>query len=320
MILDGAGHGLLPQNRLFASNAEYPDPQWETSPKGLAYTLGAPYAVDAQPFQDDAMRGLVGSIAQNKAPLVAAVYSGAHWVCVVGLQTDVPPNAGYTVLGLWINNPWPPVPAASNPTLAPPPPHSDPDKCGPMTAYVDFNYWCSTYFTQAMLDGQPMFITVRGAGVAMAPMFAKPVVARQAITLEDAISQTGRILKRHRIDRIVPRNAHRVERIDQQASDYYVTQAKGQLTAIDAGTGDLMETVSVSGVTILSRGKAKRILSKYPNYELGADLVWMPCKESRSALLPFYRANSPTGSLYIGMDGAVYSQLTPMSGDLRKPQ
>jgi hypothetical protein len=40
-------------------------------------------------------------------------------------------------------------------------------------------------------------------------------------------------------------------------------------------------------------------------------LVWLPCRESASPLRPFYQVLTGAGNVYVGMDAAVHSRLTP---------
>ena len=89
------------------------------------------------------------------------VYPGNHWVTVRGVSTDVEPLVGstYTIKGLYINNPLPETPSLSNPSAAPPPPHSTTDGCGSggnrgrRDEYDAYDEWKSTYFTAWKYSG-----------------------------------------------------------------------------------------------------------------------------------------------------------------------
>ncbi|PWU15934.1 MAG: hypothetical protein C5B50_14590 [Verrucomicrobia bacterium] len=61
-------------------------------------------------YQDWANRTMVAGLRQLGIPAAAMVQSGAHWICVIGVQTNQDPgnpvvNPGYKIYGFWIRDP-----------------------------------------------------------------------------------------------------------------------------------------------------------------------------------------------------------------------
>lgn len=150
-----------------------PDPgaNWATNPDGLEGVLNFykslnptfdsanHFVVFSKDTENEASRKIVDTLKHFNVATGTLVFAGGHWIAVRGVQTDSDPNGGsYSIDGFWVNNPWPPTPSLYDPTLAPPPPHSDTDPCGtglPVNGYstgiadeyISYSDWQSTYLT-----------------------------------------------------------------------------------------------------------------------------------------------------------------------------
>jgi hypothetical protein len=106
------------------------------------------------------------------------------------------------------------------------------------------------------------------------------------------------------------------------ASDYYLIPwlENGRVrlvVEIDAADGSLRSLAPVpqaGAYTLLSPEAALNILARrYPRNTFGKPrLVWAPCRESTSPLLPFYEIPSGGGILYVDFSGRVWPELTPL--------
>jgi hypothetical protein len=114
------------------------------------------FVVFARDTEVDGTQKIVYTIWHYGVPTDTLIYKCGYWIAVRGISTSVEPVPGksYSIDGFWINNPWPPVPSSSNPSAAPPPPHSATDGCGTggnrgiANEYVVYNdTWKDTYFT-----------------------------------------------------------------------------------------------------------------------------------------------------------------------------
>ena len=191
MVLDSVGAGLLNQDDLYSDNHNNTSwdqnlynsfgqkIEWATPPDGLAWTLNnhdpqvgpthhtyVEYPLNLYPYinsEDGASRKIAWTIEHYGVAPCALVMKGAHWVAVTGMDVSDKPESSddtnYTINSFRINDPWPPVPSASdywpNPSPPPPPPHSASDGCGTggnrgvANQIVSYSYWQSDYMTAA---------------------------------------------------------------------------------------------------------------------------------------------------------------------------
>jgi hypothetical protein len=174
MVLDQIGAGLLSQDDLYAENHSHSTTEsgWATAPDGIRYTMndrtppgnptnlphGHPYfVIDAEVNEDTVSRKIVWTIHNWRVAPIAMVYHSQHWIVVRGYTASAAPtnwdDTGYSISGLDINNPWPPVPSLYTPSLAPPPPHSNTDNCGTggdrgiADEHISYAAWQGTYMT-----------------------------------------------------------------------------------------------------------------------------------------------------------------------------
>ncbi|HSU83081.1 MAG TPA: hypothetical protein VLR69_11730, partial [Thermoanaerobaculia bacterium] len=64
---------------------------------------------------------------------------------------------------------------------------------------------------------------------------------------------------------------------------------------------------------VVPPAEAERIVRERTGLSVVAEprLVWLPCRESSSPFLPFYRIATGGGDLFVGADAAVHPRLTP---------
>jgi hypothetical protein len=171
-ILESIGAGIQDQNVLYNSNHSHNTySSWYSDPTGLTYTLNF-YKPLPPTFNNYFVSFIKDTEAEGSKKIVytlwhygvstaTLVYQGDHWITVRGVSTDVEPVAGitYTIKGFYINNPLPETPSFSDPSVAPPPPHSTTDGCGSggnrgrRDEYDTYDEWKLTYFTACKYSG-----------------------------------------------------------------------------------------------------------------------------------------------------------------------
>jgi hypothetical protein len=328
MILDSIGSGVIDQNTLYASNHAHSSAGWYTSPDGLNYTLNAfmpppPtfnsfFIVERADTEPGGSANIVRTLYFFGVATGTLVYNCGHWVSVRGVQTDVEPapGASYAIHGFYINNPWPPTPSFYDWSLAPPPPHSDPDACGSggnrgiADEYVSYADWQSTYLTgcDAYGVGHAQFIsvcdprrpqvgTLRLVGVARLATGERLISAQEAIELahrgieEHRLAEEGALA--HAVRDARATHAHLVHRLDRPDEYYYlVTLARGKATTalvrLDALRGTFLGAHAASesaGPAIIDREAALRIV-RGRTVDFGGDLGRIPIREGAFCFYP----------------------------------
>ncbi len=270
MIFDSIGSGLIDQNTLYNSNHAHSASGWYTSPAGLNYTLNALmpappkfnsfFIVETANTELEGSENIVRTLAYYGVATGTLVYACGHWVAVRGVKTSANPVEGselYSIDGFYINNPWPPTPSFYNSSLAPPPPHADPDKCGTggdrgsANEYVSYSEWQSSYFTAC----NAQFISV--CDPRRPPMRPLKFIGQTRLTdgtkliaPDEALNLAARGLEAHLRSRqecpltpalkgARPVTAHLVQRLDRQDEFYYLVtlHQEGKPTAIVRGHG-----------------------------------------------------------------------------------
>jgi hypothetical protein len=330
MVLDSIGSGLLDQNLLYASNHSHSAPGWYTSPDGLNYTLNALkplpptfdsfFVVDVSNTEPNGSAIIISTLRYFSVAPVTLVYGTGHWVVVRGAKTDVDPaeaGGAYTIEGFYINNPWPPTPSFYDPTLAPPPPHSDPDACGSggnrgsENEYVTYAEWQNTYFTggDAYGVGYPQFVSV--CDPRRPPMGTLKVIGHprlkdgsRIISAQEALSFAAHALETHELAKhdcplahslrgARPDGAHLVQRLDREDEFYYLVTVHqaGKPTAIlrgDALYGTFHGALALQNVEHPPIIEREAALSALRNsiVDLGDGLGRIPLREGGFSVYP----------------------------------
>ncbi len=274
MILHGIGGPFYDQDALYTSNHNHnTQAGWYTDPNGLNYTLnalkpGPPtftnfFVVFTKDTELEGSEKIVYTLWHYQVPTGTLVYGCGHWVCMVGVSTDVPPAVGspYSINGFWINNPWPPTPMPG-----PPPPHKDGDACGGggvrgvANEYVVYDpAWKDTYFTGCDVwgVGHPQFVSVCDPSPPQLgtlevrrkqPRMGEPIIAPQEASRRALTGARAHGLAEDKrfaaaLNRARARPPILVQRLDLEDSFYYLVPVASRsrisaLLSIDAVEGD----------------------------------------------------------------------------------
>jgi len=197
-------------------------------------------------------------------------------------------DPSYSISGFDVNNPWPPVPSWSTPSLAPPPPHSGSDGCGSggdrgvvdehlsyavwqstyMTG-IDFGHWLGQYVAICDPDPPPSHPGVR-------PFAQERMRSEGFLSAEMAVKRAQEGLSVYGLDerknyagvlrRAKPGTPALVQRLDHPDQFYYIVPVtEDERTAplaivVDALTGIYLQSAinPNRGQTVLHRNQARR--------------------------------------------------------------
>lgn len=119
------------------------------------------------------------------------------------------------------------------------------------------------------------------------------------------------------LDRSVPARAFHTRRLDKPGQAYYLVifgESAGAvaLGAVDAGSGAIQVTARLPGASahLSIDGDQARRLAGLPE-PAGAELVWRPCRASRSCLYPLWEIRSGSQTIYVDQQGGAWSDLDP---------
>jgi len=112
-----------------------------------------------------------------------------------------------------------------------------------------------------------------------------------------------------------------VERLDLPDRAYYLVPWTGSrgvelIVQVDMASGAMAGLVTLPQPiprVVVPPAEAERIVRERTGLSVVAEprLVWLPCRESSSPFLPFYRIATGGGDLFVGADAAVHPRLTP---------
>ena len=294
-------------------------------------------------------RDIVYTLHKYKVSPAMLVFGCAHWITVPGIQTDVEPVSGsnYTVEGLWIHNSVAEdnEPHSATDTCGTGGVHGNANE---FITYADWQgtYFTGCNFDDP--DGNDQFISVcdpdvRKLEVPKRMRLLRPAKGKKIISMKDAVKfsmlgfETYKLDKEERVASILreakPLESHLVLRRDRRNSYYYLvswgtSQGVKLLARIDARFGTL------SGIRILDKpiknefltkdaaiklvvGQKIQLSDKFGRLNVMQDaicvpptLVWEPCWESWSPSLPFYQLTIGKVTIYVRIDGTVFTQLT----------
>jgi hypothetical protein len=290
MVLDSIGAGLLDQDGLYNDNHSHSTTEsgWASGPDGLTWTMNnrkpptfGNYFVLYNPTTEDSIsRKIVWTIHHYQVAPIALVFGWAHWIVVRGYTaSDTPESSAdtsYSISGFDINNPWPPSPSASDPALAPPPPHGGADNCGTggdrgiADEHISYTAWHDTYMTGvpgghwagqflAVCDpepppkrtGTPGYTGERLPGERIIPAQQASELARRSL---DEFGLMERENYKRAFDRGRLADPMLVHRLDHLDSFYYIVPSRenGSVNAaviVDARTGQYLQSTVRRGDT-----------------------------------------------------------------------
>lgn len=302
------------------------------------------------PTENQASRHITYTLHHYQVATATLVYSGGHWVVVKGVQTDVDPlaNAGYSIEGFWIHNPWPddPLPGAASDNV-----------------WIDYATWVGTYHTSVVYGATWLnnFVSVCdpvvGALGALKPAKRRNRADGRELLTPDQALQMLRLevesleLGAHGGLALAggqPGQPVLVQRLDQEdVQTYAIPWQDGNgvraLFHLDARFGllreaaalrraarwpafsrlDLLRLLATGSLEVnaaggrrapLDAGKGCKVRLRRGLWCLQDALVWAPCWESRSAAFPFYVLSMANRNYFIStLDGRVYDRLHPFN-------
>lgn len=305
------------------------------------------FVVYKKPSESEGSRKLVYTLKQYGVSPIVLVFGCAHWIVVCGVQTNVNPATGpYTIDGFWVNNSVAEdnEPHASNDNCGTGGSH------GVENQWISYATWQSTYLTGCpydSTDGSDQYISVCDPEAPQIAEPGRPELVRyfdgQAVVEARRIAP---VLKKE-IQRFslaeakptarVARGAFAapllVERLDNRGAFYYLVPSMENANVIgfaqvDALYGTL-ETISplkrsakpyITDLrTVTERLTGARIELDEPlgrvkllkgKFKVEKRLVWMPCRQSWSPHLPFWRITLGSYTFYQRIDGPVFTSLT----------
>ena len=293
-------------------------------------------------------RKIVYTLWHYQVSPIVLVYHCMHWIVVRGVQTDVEPTPGaaYTVTGLWVNNP---VFRDNDPHTATDVCGTG-GVNGVQAQWVSYADWQATYFTGCNYDsatGASQFISVCDPDEPRIELPRRrnedhPLDGREIASRDVAVELVHAGIERNdlrKAELLGPVRDARfdtpvlVKRLDRPDSYYYLVHAMLEdgvigFGQVDALLGDL-QSVFVLDKPIkpyqLDRARMLRGLLRKPlelgepegRFRLRPDtfcvaptLVWRPCRESFSPHLPFWQITAGSQTVYVRVDGAVFTTLT----------
>jgi len=307
------------------------------------------FVVHKPTTEAEGTRDIVYTLHRYKVSPAVLVFGCAHWVTVPGIQSDVEPVPGsnYTVEGFWINNS---VAHNNEPHSATDPCGSGGANGGAneFVTYLDWQLTYFTGCNYDNPNGNDQYISVCDPDVRKLELphrknLVRPAKGDKLISGKDAIKfsqlglETYGLIKDERIASALhgtkPLEPHLVLRRDKRNSYYYlvpwgIDQETKLLTRIDARSGVF------SGLRILDKpiqnefltreaaiklvvgqklqlpDKLSRLIIFSEAFCLFPTLVWEPCWESWSPNLPFYQFTIGTVTIFLRIDGKLFTHLT----------
>lgn len=307
------------------------------------------FAVKSALSEAEGTRNLVYTLHRYEVSPAVLVYDCHHWIVVPGVQTDVEPVSGanYTVQGFWIHNP---IEEDNEPHSATDVCGTGGvnGNSNDYITYANWqnNFFTGCNYDDP--SGNSQYISVCDPDK-VDLKFPSPITkkfrfdGRKLITREHAIQVSQENLKLHnllednRVSRFMengePKEPLKVLRLDKPNDYYYLVPFERQgrisaLTQVDARFGEFLslhlretprEREFIRREDVLKIIENKKIelddlngrLKVIPDIAcICPTLVWRPCWESWSPHLPFYKITIGFHTIYVRVDGKIFSQLT----------
>ena len=138
----------------------------------------------------------------------------------------------------------------------------------------------------------------------------------QAISPDDAIA---RARARTDVEAFVPAGAWRVRRLDRPGECYYLVvlgedHAAVAVATVGAAQGEIQSWAKLPGQNPHAILKEREAIERAGvSEDVKAELVWKPCRATRSPFYPLWEIRTATTTLYVDQQGMVYSDL-PLGG------
>ncbi len=308
------GAGILDQDDLYADNHSHSTTDtgvsWYTGPDGLEWTMNDrrppgftnSFVLFALSSEDAISRKICWTIHHYEVAPISLVFGWAHWIVVRGFDaSDAPASSGdlsYSITAFDVNNPWPPVPSESDPTLAPPPPHSATDGCGTgadrgiANEHITYATWQADYMTGvpggywsgkflAVCDPEPP-----AQRIGLQRNIFKRLKGDRIITAKDATKRAIAGLKqfglyerkewKKQLTKIVPAEPLLVQRLDRVDSYYYIvpmispSKRVTSMACVDARYGMYRQAIALpgSGSSYLAKVNKQKLVSMVIGHRL----------------------------------------------------
>ena len=117
------------------------------------------------------------------------------------------------------------------------------------------------------------------------------------------------------LDIMVAARAWRVRRLDRPADAYYLVvfgedNAAVAVAAVGVARGEIRNSALLPGRgPHLVTDDSQAITRAGADDDVQVELVWQPCRASRSPLYPFWQIRTPAGTLYVDQHGSVWQEL-----------
>ncbi len=349
MILAEIGATKLSQKTLYNSNNSHNQADgWFTDPEGLDFTLDhfkptwfdSRFVIREKSSEIEQSKGLVYTLYNYKVAAAALVLGGAHWVVVRGANTTKDPaSSSYAINGFYVNDPWPPSAGKSKGP-------------GHANTYITYANWKSRYMKPVVGNDvwAHQYITVhhprQGELGELEPTDhglkhdgSSLVDGSQAREFAKQGGQQHGLHDQEDFGEVLSGGNYRdgllVQSLDRR-DDFYSSvpiEHAGGLNAtvmVDGRYGNLLgvhkhldplETLVISAEKARQRvlsqaidfgderglvSVREEVLSQHPSF------VWQPCRESRTPFHPFHMFHVGADRVYVGYDGTVYPNLTPL--------
>ena len=136
----------------------------------------------------------------------------------------------------------------------------------------------------------------------------------QAISPDDAIA---RARARTGVEAFVPAGAWLVRRLDRPGECYYLVvlgedHAAIALATVGAAQGEIQTWAKLPGQNPHAILKEREAIERAGvSEDVKAELVWKPCRATRSPLYPLWEIRTATTTLYVDQQGIVWPDLPP---------
>ncbi|MBL9004680.1 MAG: hypothetical protein JNJ46_10555 [Myxococcales bacterium] len=293
----------------------------------------------------DSLHYIIDTIVTHRRPCVVPIYKNHHWSVVQGVLLDNTPDDpyGYGMQGLWLNIPFHKSIGNHSDSDQCNAAH------GYGRVYVTYNSWITQYsfpITCAATGFVEQYVALCSAQSPAVPLprFPKLIpssLRRRRLKTDELLSLVQKTLamypalaaEMHRLDdvhRLLDVGIPRFVRYLDQGNKYYalVPMTSERLihgvAAFDAHDGTLLSYHTLteprlqllpSLVQLLPHLLRDPSIARYRSWLrdlplLRPELVWQPCLQSCSPTLPFWHLQSPRGSLYVRVDGAIFTSLS----------